>query len=503
MRISLPILPSIIVGSALSLLACGSSGTELGGPDGGSHGDGGSVPEDSQQFPDVIEEGTKLEGGFVEGFHAPFPQIPYQNGGEILAPQLVTVTFQGDPFTEQLVAFGQTVEESMWWTTVTAGYCEGKGGSCISAGAAPTSVVYPGTPAKSYTDSTLGGPSSLKTWLAASIMSGDLPAPAPGDISNTLYLLYFPASTLISLDGASGCDNAGGYHAAMMYEGQQVAYSVISECAGAGMGVPPITTLQGTTITASHEIIEAATDPSDITTGYYLNLNDPSTYGWNDIEGGEVADMCVDVFGFDQDEWNEGGFTVQRIWSNAQAAAGLDPCAPITTENVYFNAAPIQSYFVIDVGSSLTFEVDAFSVGARDSWTLTAQDWSDYAKNPYLTFSIVGGTVDKNLGDIITVNNGSRVQIKMTLEQDPGNSYNGEADGAIISFTGDMTKAPASYWPFIVMSPADAIDAGFDGSVSSGSKRGRVKRTARPVSAASLELLPGVERLRARWLARR
>jgi hypothetical protein len=66
-----------------------------------------------------------------------------------------------------------------------------------------------------------------------------------------------------------------------------------------------------------------------------------------------------------------------------------------------------------------------------------------------------------------------------------------------------MTKAPASYWPFIVMSPADAIDAGFDGSVSSGSKRGRIKRTARPQSTASLELLPGGERLRARWLARR
>ncbi len=484
------VLSSMVVSS---FFACGPPlANEPGGRDAG-HGQ-----DVWQQFPDVVEEGTKLEGGFVEGFHTPFPQLPYQNGGLILAPQLVTVTFPGDALASQLQAFGQTVQESSWWTTVTKGYCEGKGGPCIVAGAAPKSVAYPSAPADSYTDSSQGGASSLKTWLADAITSGNLPKPAAGGISNTLYLLYFPASTKIDLDGSSGCDNFDGYHASMMFEGQQVAYAAITECPGTGMGTPAITTLQGTTITASHEILEAATDPSDISTGYYLNLDDPNTWGWNDIEGGEVADMCVDVFDFDQDEWNEGGYTVQRIWSNAQAAAGLDPCNPITTESPYFNAAPLQSFFVLDVGSTLTFEVDAFSVGARDAWTLTLQDWSLYPKNPYLNFTIEGGTVDANLGDILTVNNGSRVQVKMTLNEDPGNNPNGEADGVILSFTGDMKSAPAHYWPFIVMSPADAEDAGLDASVSSGSRRAYRKRVAKP--AANLELIPGLARLRA-WRA--
>ena len=281
----------------------------------------------------------------------------------------------------------------------------------------------------------------------------------------------------------------------MKYKGQQVPYAIISECPGAGMGIPAITTLQGTTITASHEIIEAATDPSDITTGYYLNLDDPGTYGWNDIEGGEVADMCVDVFGFDQDEWAEGDFTVQRIWSNAQAAAGGDPCAPLTTKYVYFNAAPTESYYVMDVGSSITIDIDAFSVAPRENWTLTVQDWSDYPKNPYLRFSIVGGTVDENLGDIISVNNGSKVQVKMTLVSDPGNNPNGEADGAILSFTGKFSGAPASYWPFIVVTPSDAEEAGIDASLTPGKHPKHVTRPRR--AGTSLKLLPGLEKLRA------
>jgi hypothetical protein len=470
----------VAVGFSLTL-ACSSSGNDLGGNgDGGAPGrEGGGTGSDANR------DGATPDGPFTEAPHAAFPQIPYQGGGLILAPQLVTVTFPGDPLAEDLVAFGQSIEQSSWWTTVVANDCESTGKNCITSGAASMSVAYPDPPASSYTDSANGGPSTLQTWLTNAIQSGTLPAPSAGPsstkppISNTLYLLYFPASTEIVLDGSGGCDNAEGYHNAMMYEGQQIAYSVISECPGAGMGVPPITTLQGTTITASHEIIESATDPSNIQFAYYLDLNDPSTWGWNDIEGGEVADMCVDVFGFDQDEWPEGDFTVQRIWSNSQAAKGIDPCAPITTKFVYFNATPQKSVFVMDVGATITLEIDAFSVAPRDNWTLTLQDWSDYPTNPYLTFTIVGGTQDKNLGDIISVNNGSKVEVKMTLTQDPGDNPNGEADGAVVSFVGEMTGAPANYFPFVVLSPSDAADAGLDASVSMG-RHPRPHRVTRP-----------------------
>jgi hypothetical protein len=503
MRITLPFLVSTLVGTSLGFLACGASNHATGRHP-GDEDSGFDVPDSQPPPPDVIEGGTTLEGGFVEAPHTPFPQVENQGGQLILAPQLVTVTFPGDSLSTDLVAFGKTVEESLWWTTVTSKYCQ-KGSSCIVAGATPTSVVYPSAPASSYTDSTQGGGSTLKTWLANAISSGALPAPADEDagtnaMSNTLYLLYFPDSTSISLDGMSGCSNAEGYHAAMIYNGIQVPYAVISECPGSGMETPPITTLQGTTITASHEIVEAATDPSDLNndTGYYLNQNDPGTYGWDDIEGGELADLCVDVFNFGQDEWNEGGFTVQRIWSNEQAAAGLDPCAPITTSSVYFNSVPVQSFFVMDVGSTITFEVDAFSVGPRSDWRVTAQDWSDYTTNPYLSFTIAGGKVDQNIGPVVDgINNGSKIQVSMTLEQDP--SCINEADGVILSFLGEMTAAPASYFAFSVMTPGGANAFGLDASLSTSSHRPRPKRATR--ASTSLELVPAIDRARQRWLS--
>jgi hypothetical protein len=423
-------------------------------------------------------------------------------GGIITAPQLVTVTFLGDPLADQLQTFGNAVEGSQWWTDVTSGYCEGDAGACIGVGAPAVSVRYPTAPAKVYTDTSLPEPttkhpSSLRAWLADAINNGDLPAPEPppaqSNISNTLYLLYFPLSTTILLDGQGGCFNAEGYHGSMEIDGEQVAYAVISECPGAGMGTPPITTLQGTTITASHEIVEAATDPSDLAFGYYLNINDTSTWGWSDVEfGGEVADICVDPFGFDQDEWTEGGFTYQRIWSNPQAAAGTDPCAPLIPNFAYFNAAPAQSFFVLDVGSSVTFEVDAFSSAPREDWTLAVQDW-DYAKNTYLTFAIAGGTPTKDFGDVIAVNNGSKVLVTMTLTRDPADLYTYEADGAVVSFTGNLTGAPASYWPFTVVTPAIAKSDQVDASLTVSSQRARRKVFKRP--SASLELIPGLTRL--------
>lgn len=439
--------PSVVLAFA-GLVACG-------GSTGGSDRDA-AVADRVAPAPD---------GPFVEAKHLPFPQIVYQGSALVLAPELVTVTFQGDPLADELEAFGKAVEGSHWFSQVVSGYCEGKGGPCIGPGAPASSVRYPMGPEKRYTDSANGGPSTLKTWLAGAITSGALPKPtaptpsAKGNLSNTLYLLYFPASTQVILDGSGGCaSGTEGYHDALVYEGTQVAYAIIQECAGAGMEVPPVTTLQGTTITASHEIVEAATDPSDFSTGYYLDLNDAAIQGWNDIEGGEVADMCVDQFLLAQDEWKEGGFTYQRIWSNAQAAAGLDPCTPITTGKSYFNAAPTRSFFTLDVGTSITFEVDAFSVGPRADWKVVVQDWN-FEKHPFLEFSLAGGTFDSHRyvdGDVVEVNNGSKVSVTMKLLRDPATAYNGEADGAVVSFTGEMTTAPASFWAFSVLTPAEA-----------------------------------------------
>jgi hypothetical protein len=56
---------------------------------------------------------------------------------------------------------------------------------------------------------------------------------------------------------------------------------------------------------------------------------------------------------------------------------------------------------------------------------------------------------------------GDKMVLTITLTADPANAPNGEADGVIVSANGTATTATAAhFWPFIVLTPAEAADAG-------------------------------------------
>src|ERR1019366_9991862 len=111
--------------------------------------------------------------------------------------------------------------------------------------------------------------------------------------------------------------------------------------------------------------------------------------------------------------------------SNARAAANQDPCLPPQAGAMYFNVAPRQSFFVLPVGGSATFEADAFSLAPMSDWTLLPQDWSD-STTSYLSFSIDGAT-STEAGPVVQVNDGATVRITVTLTKDPGALDVGEA----------------------------------------------------------------------------
>ena len=407
--------------------------------------------------------GPSTAGG--GGGPTPAPLVVDQGGPLLTAPKIVTITFPGDALAAQLQSFGQTVASSAWWDTVRAGYCEGSGQPCVGDGPPGTFVEAPNPAAPSYTDSAHGGASSLQQWLTAAIAAGSLPAPDTTSPSNTLYVAYFPATTTINYDGVNSCVNNAfdGYHGSLTLGTQAIAYAVIVECSPEPSPVGTVPTpslLESVTLTASHEIVEAATDPVIASPAYGLDPFNTSNWGWIDIEGDEVADLCVDPFGLRQDETAEGAFTVQRIWSNAQASSRADPCKPVPNGEVYFNATPRQSFFILEVGASTTFEVDAFSDGAMSDWTLSAEDWSNSLTPAYLAFSIAGA-IETDAGPSLQVHNGSTAYVTVTLLQDPGGLTTGEADGALVSISNPGSPLAAHWWPFAVMSSADAADAGF------------------------------------------
>ncbi len=290
---------------------------------------------------------------FTEAAHAPFPSVTYQGAPILTAPYVVSITFKSDALAADLDAFGQSVASSAWWNTIRAGLCESDGTTCVGDGPAGTSVVLTTAAKSTYTDS------QIQTFLAGLISAGTVPAPT----ANTIYTIYFPSTTTISAFNLKSCDTLDAYHYVMSVAQKPVYYSVVVECAPYNPpGIPPITLLQYTTLSASHEVAEAATDPNGEgappgggpTFAFYVDKDNPQNWGWIDYEDAEVADLCVDAYGLGGDETLEGGYMVQRIWSIGNAAAGKNPCVPIPAGEVYFNVAPTTSVLVIGVSGSRT-----------------------------------------------------------------------------------------------------------------------------------------------------
>jgi len=102
----------------------------------------------------------------------------------------------------------------------------------------------------------------------------------------------------------------------------EVAYAVMPDC---GDG------LDGLYVTASHEFMEAATDP-------YV-MSKPTWYlydeAWFGVDGAEDADACQS-----RGEVTQDGYAVARGWSNVAGAEGKDPCQPQPPDEVFFSAAP-------------------------------------------------------------------------------------------------------------------------------------------------------------------
>jgi len=383
----------------LASVGCGGATADAG--DSGPGDDAGVAPDTAP--PDTDAGAPDDASVTYPADHTPMPVVP-NNGGRILQnPEIVTVTFAGDDPTmvSRVQQFDDIITTTPWWTAVSSEYCETDDHACIGPGSSGGHVVIQDPPADSYSDSSQGAPSTLQDFIHAHVV-GDADAgitadlPAPDD--NTLYVIYFPASTTITLDGDQSCNSFGAYHNTMILPNKNnvltfAPYAIIPRC-----GTKEATT----TVSASHEIIEAATDP-DIGEGdltfYMLNTL------WA-VAGGEVGDLCEGI-GSSGTTTTESTFTVQRIWSNNSAKASHNPCVPIPTGEVYFNAAPRQSKIVLSkIGATATVDIDAFSDGPMDPWSLTGLDYAAFESgSAVLSFSF----------DNDTVKNGDHVVLTVTL----------------------------------------------------------------------------------------
>jgi hypothetical protein len=349
-----------------------------GSHDGAGSGDAGK-PHDAASE-DVVEAGP-----FVPAAHPPWLQIPGNQGVVLKSMKLVTVVSTGDSQASSYFAFGDALIASQWWTSFSTEYGLGT----------PTTNVHVTGPA--ITQNPSGA--TMEAYIASAIKS--TPAAAPD--GNTMYMLYLPPGIDIIDDQTNqpntNCQYYGGYHTTYGTNGD--AWGVGQHCPLTGTN---LTDLQWMTIVGSHEIAEAASDPTPGTgwTPPTPDTTQPWTQSpWQAALFGEIGDMCVST------QITDGTFTYQRIWSNAAAAKGGDPCVPPFSKYAYYNASAPQGWYTVSAGGNVTIPLTGFSDKAMPDWAVDAQQWN--ASSPSVTFatSVVSSTVfHTDAGAYPTTNNG-------------------------------------------------------------------------------------------------
>jgi hypothetical protein len=408
--------------------ACGNSG--------GSGAGLGDAAQDAAQA-DASETGADAgrgEGGpagdvgtdaFVVGPHAALPQVP-KNGGPVLAhPQLVTVSFaeagdagapDGGLTASRVAAFGDWIVGSAWLSQVGQDYGVGLG--------THVHVTLGPVPSESMTDD------EVQALLAAHMQDGSLPSAASdGGAGDYLYELFFPVGTTVSapsgLGGGDTCvpyggDFLGGYH--WQTTAPQVAYAVVPTCSSGAL----VESTAAIESEASHELIEASTDPFPETSLGWAITDQTSPWGFLD---GEVADLCS------PEQVEEAGFTVQRIWSNSAAASGTNPCVPAPEEPFYDATTIPSSVQSVLAGKKISFEVQGFSSAAVTPWSVMA--------------FTSGGTFDPlPTLDRASLGNDQTATLTLTIPTSVVSQ-----DYALVIVNSSRSLDDYSYWPVVVQVP--------------------------------------------------
>jgi hypothetical protein len=113
-------------------------------------------------------------------------------------------------------------------------------------------------------------------------------------------------------DGSRSCVQFCAYHGTFVRNGVNVNYGVVPDIGQSGCngGCGGSTVTNNTNSVASHELVEATTDPA---VGLATVFGPP--LGWYDqVDNGEIGDIC------NAQQGTTAGFVVQKEWSNAAHA---------------------------------------------------------------------------------------------------------------------------------------------------------------------------------------
>lgn len=284
------------------------------------------------------------------------PRVVHRGGPFLRAPEVTTVSFTGHAPAEvaSLQRFGDTITRSPWWREAVDTYCVGEH-DCIGEGRAGRHV---------HLDRAL--PSELRDLEVERLLHEETRdgGTLAGLDAQALVLVFLPPGVALG-DARSPCycgEGPRAYHRMLRTEGASFAYAVVPHCG-------PEAEL---TATASHELLEATTNPDPQAPGFRLEPG--ARAAPFSAAGAEPADPCG-LLALDGRASTEGDFAVERAWSNRAAALGSDPCGPASSDAPYLAlTARTPTVRLGAVGDIATILLDAASTGTVDGWDVAARD---------------------------------------------------------------------------------------------------------------------------------
>ena len=195
---------------------------EAGGEDSAADGGVDAAP-DGDGYHNQAPHCVRTDAGIPEAFDAgaepdvaSLPQVVSFGGTTLHHPTIISVTFPSDTLADQLQDFSASVGCTDYWHAITADYGVGE------AVAGPPVALTEKAP-------TTIDDSAIAKWLAAKVNSKDPQFPKPA--ADTIYALWYPESTTITLEGSQSCSGFGGYHnGTKLADGTPISYAVMPRC---------------------------------------------------------------------------------------------------------------------------------------------------------------------------------------------------------------------------------------------------------------------------------
>lgn len=123
------------------------------------------------------------------------------------------------------------------------------------------------------------------------------------------------------------------------------------------------------TATASHELLESATNPDIARRGFAFRRGSDNL-GFT-AAGIEPVDPCG-LLSVGPPRTIESGFVVQRAWSNRAASLGRDPCVPTLADRPYVALVPRQPVVRLAAAhGSVMVPLVATADGSVAEWTIS------------------------------------------------------------------------------------------------------------------------------------